>query len=188
MTSVRRVWTILGLAAALIGLTPAHSSAQDDEPQTWHACRVPEVGVLYMIKESGLPQECLVPEHVEFSWTEAGEGPAGPQGEAGPAGPQGEPGPTGPQGPAGESGVDLEDIFAAGGQIDIAPGESGTATADCPEGRRPVSGSFSAGFLQVYSAGVQLGIYNRFTASARNTVASTQTLYVSANCVVSPVN
>jgi hypothetical protein len=145
---------------------------------------VPEVGVLYMIGEPGLPDSCLLSTHVEFSWSETGEqGPPGPQGEQGPAGPQGE---QGPAGPAGVDGVQLDDIFPVGGQVDIQPGETGTAVAQCPAGRRPVSGNYSAASLTVFAGGVSYGVLNQFAITARNDVGQTVTLWVTAHCVISP--
>lgn len=38
--------------------------------QTFSACYVPDVGVVYLIKGTGLPPACSSPTHVEFSWTE----------------------------------------------------------------------------------------------------------------------
>lgn len=51
---------------ALFGLASA-AAAQE----TFHACYVPDVGAVYMIKIQGLPQACLSTSHVEFSWTSA---------------------------------------------------------------------------------------------------------------------
>ncbi len=39
---------------------------------TFHACYVPSVGAVYMIKLTGLPASCLAAAHVEISWTEGG--------------------------------------------------------------------------------------------------------------------
>lgn len=61
--------TALGmLAVVAIGGSslPAELSAQT----TFTACRIPDVGAIYMIGLTGLPTECLDPSHVEFSWTE----------------------------------------------------------------------------------------------------------------------
>jgi hypothetical protein len=44
---------------------------------TFRACRVPSVGVIYMIGVSGAPSACLDASHVEFSWTEGGVPPDG---------------------------------------------------------------------------------------------------------------
>lgn len=179
------VLAFVGAAA----LAPGSVAAQSEEtPQVYHACRVPEVGVLYMIKDNGLPEACLDPSHVEFSWTEGGtEGPQGPQGDQGPAGPEGPAGPkgdTGEAGPQGASGlVDFGDIFAVGGSVEVQVGASATANAECPEGRVPIGGSFNAGFLDVSAAGVRYGIYDDYYASARNNVGQAVTLSVTALCV-----
>lgn len=52
----------------LAAVAPPSLSAQ----ATFTACRVPDVGAIYMIGLEGLPTECLDPSHVEFSWTEGG--------------------------------------------------------------------------------------------------------------------
>jgi hypothetical protein len=39
---------------------------------TFEACRVPDVGAIYMINVAGAPAACLAPSHVAFSWTEGG--------------------------------------------------------------------------------------------------------------------
>lgn len=39
---------------------------------TFTACRVPDVGAIYMIGVSGAPSACLDAAHIEFSWTEGG--------------------------------------------------------------------------------------------------------------------
>jgi hypothetical protein len=41
-----------------------------DAQTTFTACRVPDVGAIYMIGVSGAPSACLDPSHIEFSWTE----------------------------------------------------------------------------------------------------------------------
>jgi hypothetical protein len=45
--------------------------------QTFEACRVPSVGVIYMINVGDAPTACLDPSHVQFSWTEGGAPPDG---------------------------------------------------------------------------------------------------------------
>jgi hypothetical protein len=40
--------------------------------ETFRACRVPEVGVIYMIGVGDAPAACLDPGHVEFGWIEGG--------------------------------------------------------------------------------------------------------------------
>jgi hypothetical protein len=61
--------TLLGspLIALLMLALPGASSAQ-----TFEACRVPSVGVIYMINVGDAPTACLDPSHVQFSWTEGG--------------------------------------------------------------------------------------------------------------------
>jgi len=57
------------LAAFAVGL------AVDGMPvfaQTFEACRVPSVGVIYMINVGDAPTACLDPSHVQFTWTEGG--------------------------------------------------------------------------------------------------------------------
>lgn len=57
------------LAALAFGL------ALDGAPvaaQTFEACRVPSVGVIYMINVGDAPAACLDPSHVQFTWTEGG--------------------------------------------------------------------------------------------------------------------
>jgi len=39
---------------------------------TFHACYVPTVGAMYMIKLTGLPPTCLSPSHTEIIWTDSG--------------------------------------------------------------------------------------------------------------------
>lgn len=56
---------VAGPALALL-LAAAPAAAQE----TFHACYVPDVGAVYMIKITGLPQACLGESHVEFSWSE----------------------------------------------------------------------------------------------------------------------
>lgn len=92
------VRSALSLAFAGILASSGAAEAQTAEPQTFQACRVPDVGAIYMVGEPGTPEQCLSPDHVAFSWTEQGE--TGPEGPAGPEGPPGPQGPEGPQGPA----------------------------------------------------------------------------------------
>ena len=84
--------TVLLLVATSL-LVPQPVAAQVEEPVVYHACRVPEVGAIYLIRLDGTPEECLSETHIEFSWSEAGtQGPAGepgPAGEAGPGCPEG---------------------------------------------------------------------------------------------------
>ncbi len=89
------------------------------------ACYVPDVGVVYRIKETGLPGACTETTHVEFTWNM--EGPAGPQGA------------PGPQGAAGISGLEFVTVSVIHTQ-DIGEGLiEGQAT--CPSGKSVIGGS-----------------------------------------------
>lgn len=57
---------LLGMLAAGLVAVPV----QAQTTQTFYACYVPEVGAMYMIRLSGLPNECLSTNHQEISWTE----------------------------------------------------------------------------------------------------------------------
>src|SRR3954452_11988420 len=88
----------LSLAGALAALWAAPAAAQ--QSTTIYACYVPSSGTVYRIKAPGLKDDCNSPQHVQFSWNEAGtQGPAGPAGPTGPAGPQGPAGAPGATGP-----------------------------------------------------------------------------------------
>jgi len=158
----RRKLLIAG--SALLLVASGESQAQETEqPQTIHACYVPLAGIIYRIQETNLPDQCLSPTHVEFSWNTpsvlgsdgppgpegpAGppgpEGPAGPPGPAGPGGPPGpegptgSPGPEGPGGPAGVSGWERVEVTGApvGRNVDQ------TVTASCPGGKAVLSGGW----------------------------------------------
>ncbi len=89
------------------------------------ACYVPDVGVVYRVKETGLPGACTETTHVEFTWNM--EGPAGPQGA------------PGPQGAAGISGLEFVTVSVIHTQ-DIGEGLiEGQAT--CPSGKSVIGGS-----------------------------------------------
>ena len=89
------------------------------------ACYVPDVGVVYRIKETGLPGACTETTHVEFTWNV--EGPAGPQGA------------PGPQGAAGISGLEFVTVSVTH-TVDISEGLiEGQAT--CPSGKSVIGGS-----------------------------------------------
>lgn len=60
--------SLLALACWLVA--PADLGAQTDPPKVFFACYVPVAGVVYRIKEPGLPQACRATTHVEFSWTD----------------------------------------------------------------------------------------------------------------------
>ena len=101
------------------------------------ACYVPDVGVVYRIKETGLPDACRQDTHVEFSWNM--EGAAGPQGATGA---QGATGPAGPQGPQGEASLlNLTRVSTANTIQGQAGFSTETATADCPAGTIVLAGS-----------------------------------------------
>lgn len=67
-TARRMAFGALAFLAIGASFAPAELSAQT----TFTACRIPDVGAIYMIGLAGLPTECLDPSHVEFSWTEGG--------------------------------------------------------------------------------------------------------------------
>jgi hypothetical protein len=62
------------LAAVALGLTV---DAAPVSAQTFEACRVPSVGVIYMVNVGDAPAACLDPSHVPFTWTEGGAPPDG---------------------------------------------------------------------------------------------------------------
>lgn len=57
---------------ALFGLVVLAAPAAAQDPQVFHACYVPDVGAVYMIKIAGLPEACLAESHVEVSWGDSG--------------------------------------------------------------------------------------------------------------------
>ena len=64
-----RISTVaLGVFAVVFG-DVGELSAQ---ATTFTACRVPDVGAIYMIGVAGAPPACLEPSHIQFSWTEGG--------------------------------------------------------------------------------------------------------------------
>lgn len=63
---VAAVVTALVMAGARGGMAQATDS--------FHACYVPEVGALYVIKLDRLPGDCLADNHVEITWTQGGAG------------------------------------------------------------------------------------------------------------------
>lgn len=65
-----RISSVLAAAVALVASLSAGSSAVS--AQTFQACRVPSVGVIYMINVGDAPTACLDASHVQFSWTEGG--------------------------------------------------------------------------------------------------------------------
>ena len=73
MCNPRKLSCVLSRAAVVTAslsaviLRPAAAQAT-----TFHACYVPTVGAMYLIKLSGLPLGCLSTAHVEISWTDSG--------------------------------------------------------------------------------------------------------------------
>jgi len=60
------------VAAATGAFVAAATAAAAQAPQTFHACYVPEIGALYVIRLAGLPDQCLAASHVEITWSEGG--------------------------------------------------------------------------------------------------------------------
>lgn len=60
---------LVGTATALFGAAFAPAASAQT---TFNACRVPAVGVIYMVGVSGAPSACLDASHVAFTWTEGG--------------------------------------------------------------------------------------------------------------------
>lgn len=69
----RRLLFTLLLVLLVPALAPTDARAQT----TFRACRVANVGAIYMIGVTGTPSSCLDPSHTEFSWTEGGTPAAG---------------------------------------------------------------------------------------------------------------
>ena len=67
-TPFRRLSLALLPALLAAALVPTHVQAQT----TFRACRVANVGAIYIIGVAGTPSSCLDPSHTEFSWTEGG--------------------------------------------------------------------------------------------------------------------
>jgi hypothetical protein len=76
MTPERR-FSLAGVAALLMAV-PLVAAAQTapDTPKLFYACYGSLTGVVYRIKEPGLPTGCLHRTHVEFSWTSGNAGAA----------------------------------------------------------------------------------------------------------------
>src|SRR4051812_28769691 len=66
-----RRFSLVGAAAFLAAL-PLIAAAQTTTPKLFFACYGSLTGVVYRIKEPGLPSKCLLPSHVEFSWSSGG--------------------------------------------------------------------------------------------------------------------
>lgn len=69
------------VALGFVALVPSNRRTQTEEPNEIHACYIPNVGLVYRIREPDLRSECRG-QHVEFSWNKQG-----PQGDPGPPGP-----------------------------------------------------------------------------------------------------
>jgi hypothetical protein len=59
-----------GAAAQTATAAVTEAAAAAAEDGRFYACYVPEVGAVYLIKVTGLPEACLSPSHVEFSWSD----------------------------------------------------------------------------------------------------------------------
>ncbi len=61
-------------ARFLVGAAVTHFAAAGpaSAQTTFNACRVPAVGVIYMVGVTGAPTACLDASHIAFSWTEGG--------------------------------------------------------------------------------------------------------------------
>lgn len=65
-----RVRTAGMIVAGLLVFAPVGANAQ-----TSYACYVPDLGVVYRIRDGGtLPDDCRDPSHVEFNWTTLADG------------------------------------------------------------------------------------------------------------------
>lgn len=64
------VFTVL-VGFAALSVTGDELAAQQT---TFNACRVPDVGAIYLIGVSGAPAQCLDPTHIQFSWTAGAAG------------------------------------------------------------------------------------------------------------------
>jgi hypothetical protein len=62
----------IGTAAIALAMILGGSAIDASAQSTFTACRVPDVGAIYMIGVAGAPQACLDQSHIEFSWTEGG--------------------------------------------------------------------------------------------------------------------
>lgn len=81
-------------------------------------------------------------------------GPVGANGAAGmqgPAGPKGDIGPTGSQGPAGSDGISGYEIVHV--TVNIPAGSSGSATAQCPAGKKVLGGGTDGGGFTSFPIG-----------------------------------
>ena len=146
------------IAGAIAGAMTAPATAQMsqdvvvDAPKVYFACYAPLTGVVYRIKEPGLPAACFSSpdgkyRHIEFNWNARGpegavgpQGPVGPPGAAGAAGEKGADGTAGAPGAAGEKGADGA-MGAQGAQGPAGPqGPQGVQGPQGPAGSGGISG------------------------------------------------
>ena len=74
-----RLLPVFPLVAVLLFAEPGTAQGQSLRSQAFHACYMPQTGVVYLIKQAGLPTACRSDTHVEFTW--GGKVPvAGPPG------------------------------------------------------------------------------------------------------------
>jgi hypothetical protein len=179
--TARLLASIAGLVLALTGKASAQTTAA---PETYFACYIPLVGVVYRIKATGLPTACLSKTHVEFHWNQVG--PKGDQGE------KGDPGVAGNLALAGQgcpTGF-LVSGFSSTGQV-VCKNLSGQGPSDPPppisyEGGWTLSpeastkcGAFDAMTLTVSRATTHLGAPGilHFTATGSFTGDGTSTAF-----------
>lgn len=63
---------LLRAMGAVVALCATLQHPVGAQNATFTACYVPQVGAMYLIKRTGLPNACLSTAHVEISWTEGG--------------------------------------------------------------------------------------------------------------------
>lgn len=118
MSRIHSLLALASVAAIAVAVLPATAHGQgaqstegagDPAQGVIHACHTPITGVIYRIKEPGLPQSCFGLgnyKHVEFTWNQTGaQGPMGPKGDKGDKGDPGERGADGAQGATGADGA-----------------------------------------------------------------------------------
>ncbi len=59
---------VFGSMAMLLFAAPGTAQGQSLGSQAFHACYMPQTGVVYLIKQVGLPTACRSDTHVEFTW------------------------------------------------------------------------------------------------------------------------
>ena len=80
MTMRTKFWLAAGGLLLVPGLARSQTTPPPAEPHTYYACYQQSAGIVYRIREPGLPTECLG-KHIMFSWSDNGTA-----GERGPAG------------------------------------------------------------------------------------------------------